>query len=691
MVSVAARKKRKSTQIEVPDSGSKLIEFTKQHSGYVALAALAVIAFGCYADALANGFVFDDHGHVLSDPAFRSLTNVPKLLFDSYRPLRDITYALDFAIWGERPLGFHLTSILFHVANTLLVFALISRITRKTLLAGLAAAIFAIHPIQPDAVTYISGRRDVLFSLFYLASFHCYLTYREHLAGTGESQPKRARALIYFALMMVCWALSLLSKEMAASLPLFIFVWNFCDVWERDNNSWGKEFFRSTAKAFGRDKWLYILLLLVVPAYVWYQVFVKGGSARAGISGFEYWGGSFFTNLLTSIKVHAWYLKQLVFPTPIVQYSGAFEIARSPFEWRVMLSIIVVAFTIVAGFVLLNKDKLMAFAILSFFAMLLPVSQLIPHQELLADHYLYLPMMSFGLFVAVLAEKIAVRSLQVRRLTYGVMATVLVAFAVMTVLRNTVYKDDLTLWKTNYQEAPTSTRAIASLAGQYALSYPAKGAELYKQCIAVDPSYAPAYVSLALLYQTRDKARECEEIIRQGLALPDSRVISPGYENPNRFRSELTTALAISKGFEGQQKEAESLMLKAIDMYPANEQPYAPLANYYHSVDHEKEIALLKKQVSVFPNDYFALRSLSFRLIEDKRYDDALPYIESMFAMNPNDFYANYQLGQIYRTRKDCAKATGFLTTAQSTASTPDDTKAIQEALGALQKDCGGS
>jgi protein O-mannosyl-transferase len=691
MVRVAARKKRKHSQIEVSRPGSKLLAFAQDKSVYFAAAALLVIAFACYANALANGFVFDDHGHVLSDKSFRSLSNVPSLLVASYRPIRDITYAIDFAIWGERPLGFHLTSVAIHVANTLLVFALLLRITRKTLLASLAALIFAIHPIQPDAVTYISGRRDVLFSLFYLASFHSYLTYRRYLSEGQESRHHRARALFYFGLMLVCWALSLLSKEMAASLPLFIFVWNFCDVWDRESGSWGWQFLTAIKKAFSRDKWLYIMLSLAVPAYVWYQVFVKGGSARASISGFDYWGGSFYTNLLTSIKVHAWYLKQLVFPTPIVQYSGAFDIATSPFEWRVMLSIVVVAATIVAGFVLLNRDKLMAFATLSFFAMLLPVSQIIPHQELLADHYLYLPMMSFGLFVALLAQKISVRSEIIKRLTYGVAAGVLVVFAIMTVMRNTVYKDDFTLWKTNYKEVPTSIRAISSLAGQYAMSYPAKGAELYKQCIAVDPSYAPAYVSLALLYQTRDKAREAEELIRQGLALPDSRVISPGYEDPNRFRSELTTALAITKGFQGLQKEAEALMLKALDLFPPNEQPYAPLANYYHTVDHEKEIAILKRQVAGFPTDYYALRSLSFRLIEDKRYDDALPYLERMLAMVPNDFYTNYQLGQIYRTKKDCEKAGGFFTTAQSAASSPDDSKAIQDALARFQQECGGS
>ena len=158
-------------------------------------------------------------------------------------------------------------------------------------------------------------------------------------------------------------------------------------------------------------------------------------------------------------------------------------------------------------------------------------------------------MMSFGLLLALLARKLSERSEMVRRITYGFSVVVLMAFGVMTVVRNPVYKDDFTLWKTNYKEVPTSVRAISSLAGQYATSYPARGAELYKQCIALDPSYSPPYGYLAALYQTRDKAREAEDLILQGLALPDSKVVSPGNQDPRRFRSELTTALAISKGF----------------------------------------------------------------------------------------------------------------------------------------------
>src|SRR6185369_3123441 len=107
----------------------------------------------------------------------------------------------------------------------------------------------------------------------------------------------------------------------------------------------------------------------------------------------------------------AWYLKQLIYPTPIAQYLGAFEISESIFDWRFPLSLIIIAAILVYGFLQLHRDRLMAFAIFSYFVFLLPVSQLIPHHELLADHYLYLPMMSFGLFVALLVGRI--RSSQV--------------------------------------------------------------------------------------------------------------------------------------------------------------------------------------------------------------------------------------------------------------------------------------
>jgi len=633
-----------------------------------------------------NGFVFDDHVNLLNNPLLRKIANIPALLTSGFRPLREISYVLDFAVWGERPFGFHLTNILIHAANTVLVFLLVRRIIGDVPSAVVGALVFAIHPIQADAVTYISGRRDVLFTLFYLASFHCYLAYRD-LACDEHRVSRRKLAAGCFGLFLVFWLLSLMSKEMAASLPGFIFVWNFCDVWETNEISWVRRFLRAIRGAFSRDKWLYLILSAGTTAYVWYVVAIKGSSVRA-LGGFNYWGGSFYANLLTVVRVHAWYLKQLVYPTPVVQYYGAFDISTSLLEWRVILAVLIVGAAIIAGFLLLDRARIMAFAILSYFVLLLPVSQIIPHHELLADHYLYLPLVSFGLLAAAVVQRVSLKSDLAKRIAYSTTAVLLIVLGTMIVLRNRVYKDDFSVWQANYAEVPNSIRAAFNLGSAYADSYPARSAELYKRCITIDPSYAPAYVRLAMLYQTRDKAHEVEELAKNGLTLAEPTVNVPGYENPLRARSDLTMALAISKGFQGQQEEAENLLMKAIEIYPTNPQPYDLLANHYHNLDHTKELQVLKMQVAVFPNDPNALQVLSTRLVEDKKYDEALPYLERMFAMAPNGFFVNYEFGQIYRTKSECGRATGYLAAAKRVASGTEETKAIEDAFTKLQQQC---
>ncbi|HXG67634.1 MAG TPA: hypothetical protein VNO70_21200 [Blastocatellia bacterium] len=643
---------------------------------YLAAGALAAAVFLVFANALANGFVFDDHNHVLNKPQFRSLAKLPEVLVSSYRPVRDISHMLEFALWGEWAAGFHLTNILLHAVNTLLVFFLTRRLTGYLMAGMLAALIFAVHPIQTDAVTYVSGRRDLLFTSFYLSGFFCYLRYR------------KSRSLLHLALFLGLWALGLMSKEMAATLPGFIFVWNFCQQWGEQSGSWASRSLKAARAAFLLDRWLYLALFAAVPVYAYYMVYVKGGSTRAGDYGLDYWGGSFYTNLLTVFVVHAWYLKQLVFPTPVVQYFGAFDVATSLADPRVIPSILLVLAVFAAGLFLLNKDRLMAFAILSYFVLLLPVSHIIPHHELLADHYLYLPMMSFGLLAALAAQKFAAQGVTARRAVYAAAAAALIALSVMTVLRNRVWKDDLTLWQANYEEAPNSLRAVSSLAALYANRNPKRAEELFKRCIELDPAYAPAYVSLAILMQSKEKAREVEAIIERGLALPDEKTVSVRDRDPRDFRSQLLTALALAKGNQGDRAKTEELLLQAIDLYPANPQPYALLATYYHDVDRDKELDILNRQLAAQPHRLDALQRIAFLKIEDKKYDEALPLLQRMLALSPNDYFANYNLGQYYRVNTDCGKARAHLNAARAATTKEDEIKLVQNALRQLDQVC---
>ncbi|MGH9822229.1 MAG: glycosyltransferase family 39 protein, partial [Blastocatellia bacterium] len=631
-----------------------------------------------YANSLANGFVFDDNLHVLGGPLLRSLTNLPRIMRD-YRPLRDVTYALDFAIWGGpwAP-GFHLTNVVIHVANVALVFYLIRRMTGRLEIAVIAAAIFAVHPIQTDAVTYVSGRRDVLFAVFYIPSFLCYLKFHE------------TRAWKYLVLFFVFWGLSLLSKEMAASLPFLIFVWSFCELWEQGGSGKSVRALRSFKRTLHKDRWLYVGLTAVTIPYIFYQVFLQGGSQRAGYKGFQYWGGTFYTNLLTEMHVQGWFLKQLVYPTPIAQYQGAFKVSTSLADWRVLLSMAAVISLLVIGVVLLDKARLGSFAIFSYFALLLPVSQIIPHHELLADHYLYLPMMSVGMGIGIAAFRLASIGQVWRTAVYTTLGLSIVTCGVLTIRRNVTWKDDFVFWKTNYEAVPESPRATFSLAVQYMNLNPQKAKELFKECLAIDPTQMGVYTDMAMMLNNREDAIELEGMIGKGLAQPDERIKSVEYQSPLVYRASLTAALGMAKSAAGDRAGAEKLLWRATDIYPANPEVYDLLYGFYGK-DPARQVDVLKKELKFLGSNEDALKRMIFFLIKDRKHDEAIPYIQRLLRTNANDVYANYQMGRIFLSKGDCQQARSYLTRANSRASAPDDVSAAREVMKQLERQCGQS
>jgi protein O-mannosyl-transferase len=471
-VAQAKGAKRKPAGVSPPKN---LFSFISAEAQLVAIIGLVIVVFLIYANSLGNDFVFDDIYLIVENHQLKAL-HVPYLL-STYRPFRDLSYALDLVIWGEGPFGFHLTNILFHAANVVLVFVLIRRLTGSIVTSFVTALIFAVHPLQTDAVAYISGRRDLLFSFFYLLAAHSYLSYYR----TNRS----IRGAVHFVLFLLFWSFSMLSKEMAASLPILIFVWHYCEAWEPDR-AWWRQVLPTAGKTLARDRWFWILLAVGGLALAFWVS--RGASSRSQLGDFQYWGGSFYLNVLTVIRVHAWYLKQLVYPTPIAQYLGAFEISSTIFDWHFVVSAVVVGAVLVAGFLWLNRDKLMAFAIFSYFVLLLPVSQIIPHHELLADHYLYLPIMSFGLFVALLIAKIRARSETAGKLAYLAVGLALVVFAGMTVLQNRTWKNERTLWAANYQAVPDSPRAALNLGNTYQDTEPARAEELFKRALGLNPT-----------------------------------------------------------------------------------------------------------------------------------------------------------------------------------------------------------
>jgi len=210
MTAVAHKSK---TKPRTPVSKPKAVKRSQQETLLI-VAALSIVVIACYANSVGNGFVFDDEFLIPAYSRTWNFSELIKVLFESYRPVRNASYVIDFLVWGPRPFGFHLMNVLIHAVNSVLVFFLVRRLTPRKGIAVVASRIFAVNPIQTDAVSYVSGRRDILFTMFYLAAFLAYLRYRTQ--GSIKT----------FALFLGCWALSLMSKEMAVTLPLIIFIWN---------------------------------------------------------------------------------------------------------------------------------------------------------------------------------------------------------------------------------------------------------------------------------------------------------------------------------------------------------------------------------------------------------------------------------------------------------------------------------
>ena len=200
-------------------------------AAYAALGAVLL-----YANSLNNPFVYDDYRLIVENPTIQNLRGVlPILVRDITRPLVSLSYAADTAIWGARPFGYHMTNVLLHAVNVLLVYWIgllaasdwrrrgggVFGLAPEPRVVALAASVLAAaHPVMTQAVGYVTGRSEVLYSLFFLASL---LAARQWMRAGGW----------WWLASAALWVLSLASKETAAVLPLVLICY---DAWLMDGD-----------------------------------------------------------------------------------------------------------------------------------------------------------------------------------------------------------------------------------------------------------------------------------------------------------------------------------------------------------------------------------------------------------------------------------------------------------------------
>jgi protein O-mannosyl-transferase len=367
-----------------------------------------------------------------------------------------------------------------------------------------------------------------------------------------------------------------------------------------------------------------------------------------------YWGGSFATNLGTSFKLFAHYIKLSLFPYPLIaDYTGnVFPVSTGLGEPATILALAYFGLYLFFAFYFYRINRKLTFAMLWTLATLLPILQVIPFHELAADHLLYLPLVGIALLFG---EGLRFVHGQATARSWGwssAMVIVLVC-CVVTVGRSQDWKDEKTLWEATYRQAPGSYRANSNLGVIYQTSGDLQRAvEFTRRSLELDPSQGISWSNLGGIYLTmarnkRADYREAMGLIREAIEVLEKSVeLEPRNPWNHSNLGDAYKFLGLLHEDRGEGEKAFQVRVKSITSYQrameiGSDNEAFPLIFFKHAMvfvdgGYEQEaLRLLREAIARFPRYPETYVWLGAFYFNQGRYAEALPYLEPAAALAP--------------------------------------------------------
>ncbi len=571
---------------------------------------IALLCLAAYSNTFHVPFQFDDPTNISDRPSIRHIGSL--LSWGGLTQPRSVTYltfAVNYWLHGTNVLGYHLFNLAIHIANALLLYGLVvlsfgtpvlrgsSLKPRAQFIALFSALLFAGHPIQTQAVTYIVQRLASLSTLFYLASLVSYGKARL----SGAENPPRMITPAWYAASLVAAILAMKSKETAFTLPVIISLYEFL-------------FFEGTVKKRIFMLIPFLLTMAIIPASM-----LGAGESLGNLVG----DVSKVTRLqsdttrmdylLTEFTVIVTYLRLLFFPAD-QNLDYDYPVYHSFFAPAVALSFLLLVLIAGLGIYILYRDRrspntgsLLAFGIFWFFMTLSVESSIIPIADVIFEHRLYLP--SAGFFLTVTsalflgADRLRARWIGAEKAVLIALAAAVIVFGGLAHARNSVWQSEMSLWEDVLQKSPLKARGYNGLGLAYynkqqydeAIGAFARAIELY-------PTYASAYNNLGNTLYWKGLYDNAIEAQSRALALSpnnaifyDNRGLSRAakgefdraiedYERALRLDPFFTEAhhnLGFAYHCRGQYREAIEEYSKSIALEPDNAKLYSNRALSY--------------------------------------------------------------------------------------------------------------
>ena len=433
--------------------------------GPAALYALvAAIALAASAGSLRNGFVFDDVPVVVEDTRIRELS--PRLLVMPYwaaevrdriyRPVTTASLALDYALGNGRPLPFHLTNILLHVAVCLLVLALARRVLGPGPGALVAASWFALHPVHVEVFAGVVGRSELIAALGYLVAVLAWLAQDETEARRPAAPPG--------VLMLVVLAgavIALGGKEHAITLPGALLL---ADAWTAYRT---RQRFVTVLRT---HTLLYAGVLAVAAGYLALRGAVLGNAFHAGHVAAGLHDLDFADRLLVMLPALFIWVRLMIWPVHLsADYSPDHFTPLTTPGWDHVAALLLLAGVIALGWTLRRKAPAATFG-LCWFVVTVAVTAniLVPTGVLVAERVLYLPSVGIALVAGALWESL--RGVLAGSARAGVLwpatALALALLAARTLMRIPVFRDNDRFFGSMLKNAPESYRSHWAAGGR---------------------------------------------------------------------------------------------------------------------------------------------------------------------------------------------------------------------------------
>jgi protein O-mannosyl-transferase len=520
-----------------------MLELIRKNKAVAVFILFLVIGLAIYANSFGNQFFWDDNDVVVNNVYVQHF-NVGKMFSQSlisgagqttnyYRPVLLLSYALDYQLWGMNSFGFNLVDVLLHILNAWLIFILLYfllslRVKRNSLdrndkadfwLACLPALIFLVHPLNTEAVDYVSGRADVLYAFFALLSLIFYFNF---------SQAENARKkIINYSAAILFFILSLLTKETAVVLPVAIVLIELV-------------FFAAGSvgarlKAAAKKTWpLFAVLAVYIVLHLKIFNFNHLTGSLTGCLG-DYCSYGIIRRALVFLLVCLNYFQILFLPVGLHMERAVSEFG-SIYSWRLAAAIAAILAWAAAAVYFWRREKGVAFGLGWFFVFLFPssgilVKMLYPTYE----HFLYLPAIGFWLAILCLVN-LAFAEIKDRKVLllapvifYVMLVACVVFWSFLTTERNRDWHDPITFFEKNLKYSPQSFIEHTGLGMAYDNAGRFTEAEAeYRQAIAISDVYPQVHHDLAISLTELKKYDEAEKEYLKAIAM------DPGFVAPYR-------------------------------------------------------------------------------------------------------------------------------------------------------------